>query len=119
MANLIPQDDYIRTALRLPRDLHAQVQASAETKGRSMNAEIISRLQDSFSKDDSRLVIALEEQIGTYKYWLEKARGIISMALLRGRQGKIPDADFKWMSEDLNEIARLSKSRSCVPNETP
>lgn len=39
------QDDFIKTALRLPRGLHATIQASAEGSGKSMNAEIIARLQ--------------------------------------------------------------------------
>lgn len=42
MAN---QDDFIKTALRLPRGLHARIQASAAAAGRSMNAEIIDCLQ--------------------------------------------------------------------------
>jgi len=42
------QDEYIKTALRLPRDLHKQVQDEAEARGRSMNAEIVARLQDTF-----------------------------------------------------------------------
>ncbi|MBA4710556.1 Arc family DNA-binding protein [Aquitalea aquatica] len=48
MAQLKPQDDYIKTALRLPRDLHAQIQAAAAVSGRSMNAEIVHRLEKSF-----------------------------------------------------------------------
>lgn len=50
MANLTSQDDYIRTALRLPRDLHKEVQDSAEKNNRSMNAEIVARLQSSFEE---------------------------------------------------------------------
>jgi predicted transcriptional regulator len=41
----LPQDDYIKTALRLPRELHAEIKDAAEYHGRSMNAEIISRLE--------------------------------------------------------------------------
>lgn len=41
------QDEYIKTALRLPVDLHAEIQASAERNGRSMNAEMIARMQSS------------------------------------------------------------------------
>ncbi|AZV95184.1 hypothetical protein CBF45_16835 [Bordetella sp. J329] len=48
MATLNAQDEYIKTALRLPRDLHKQVQESATERGRSMNAEIIERLAMSF-----------------------------------------------------------------------
>jgi predicted HNH restriction endonuclease len=38
------QDDFIKTALRLPRGLHATIQAAAQGSGKSMNAEIIARL---------------------------------------------------------------------------
>ena len=42
------QDDYIKTALRLPRDLHAKIISAADNAERTMNAEIISRLQSTF-----------------------------------------------------------------------
>ena len=48
------QDEYIKTALRLPRGLHRSIQESAEKRGRSMNAEIISRLDRSFALSDSQ-----------------------------------------------------------------
>lgn len=40
----LDQSDYVKSALRLPRDLHAQVADDAVRNGRSMNAEIIARL---------------------------------------------------------------------------
>ncbi|WCM88813.1 Arc family DNA-binding protein [Acidovorax sp. NCPPB 3576] len=39
------QDDYIRTALRVPPDLHKEIHEAADKAGRSFNAEIIERLQ--------------------------------------------------------------------------
>ena len=39
-----PQDDYIKTALRLPRDLHAKVLMSAQAAGTTLNAEMLSRI---------------------------------------------------------------------------
>ena len=39
------QHDYVQSAVRIPRDLHAELQDAAERNGRSMNAEIIARLQ--------------------------------------------------------------------------
>ena len=42
------QDDYIKTALRLPRDLHSKIQGSATAAGRSLNSELIERLRQSF-----------------------------------------------------------------------
>lgn len=49
MAQLAPQDDYMKTALRLPRDVHARIQEAATAAGRSMNAEMVARLQESFA----------------------------------------------------------------------
>lgn len=43
--------DVQKTALRLPRPLHEQIHRAAEANGRSMNAEIVTRLQDSFLMD--------------------------------------------------------------------
>lgn len=54
MAQLTPQDDYMKTALRLPRDLHAQIQEAATESGRSMNAEIVARLNGSFDARQKR-----------------------------------------------------------------
>lgn len=45
------QDDYIRTALRVPRDLHKALHESASKSNRTFNAEIIARLQDSFDEN--------------------------------------------------------------------
>lgn len=39
------QDDYMKTALRLPRDLHAKLQEAATMSSRSLNAELIARLE--------------------------------------------------------------------------
>lgn len=62
MATNIPQLDYQKTALRLPKDLHAQLHLSAAESGRSYNAEIVSRLQTSFdqSADTGRLQADLD-----------------------------------------------------------
>lgn len=38
------QDDYIKTALRIPRALHARLTEAAEARGRSLNAEFVARL---------------------------------------------------------------------------
>lgn len=38
--------------LRLPENLKAQIEASAKANGRSMNAEVLSRLERSFDLDD-------------------------------------------------------------------
>lgn len=42
-------DRYIRITLRMPKDLHEKLTAAADATSKSMNAEIIARLQESFS----------------------------------------------------------------------
>lgn len=41
----LDQSEYIKTNLRLPPKLHASITKEAELQGRSMNAEILARLQ--------------------------------------------------------------------------
>ena len=43
------QDDYIKTALRIPRELHSALMESARERGRSFNAELLDRLQASLA----------------------------------------------------------------------
>lgn len=45
------QDDYIKTALRMPKALHARLTAQAEAKGRSLNAEFIASLDGGIGSD--------------------------------------------------------------------
>ncbi|GAB2731665.1 Arc family DNA-binding protein [Comamonas sediminis] len=51
------QDDYIRTALRVPPDLHKEIHEAADRAGRSFNAELIERLSRSF-RDDQTIELA-------------------------------------------------------------
>lgn len=78
MAQLKPQDDYMKTALRLPRDLHAKIQEEAAASGRSMNAEIVARLEASFAEAPSleKRLANLEhrmafEKVKTSKQWTQ------------------------------------------------
>lgn len=45
-------DNYTRITFRMPRDLHAKLQKSADTTSKSMNAEIIARLEASFDDEE-------------------------------------------------------------------
>lgn len=55
------QDDFIRTALRVPPELHAQIHSAAEEAGRTFNAEINQRLSATFAVDGD--VAALARQV--------------------------------------------------------
>ena len=48
----LDQTDYVKTTLRLPPDLHKELLAGAERAGRSLNAEILARLQGSDLKSE-------------------------------------------------------------------
>lgn len=45
MATSVDQSDYIKTALRLPRELHARLLVSSQESGASLNTEIVRLLQ--------------------------------------------------------------------------
>lgn len=47
------QDDYIRTALRVPPDLHSKIHEAAKLNNRTFNAEIVARLHRSFDTRDT------------------------------------------------------------------
>lgn len=48
MATSVQQDDWHKTALRLPKALHATIHDAAAKNGRSFNAELVARLEASF-----------------------------------------------------------------------
>ena len=47
------QDDYIRTALRVPPYLHKDIHEAADKAGRSFNAELIERLSSTFEQEST------------------------------------------------------------------
>lgn len=71
MAQLTPQDDFIKTALRLPRDVHEKIQEAAKETGRSMNSEIVARLQQTLqppadqpsARDNSAVLVEVIEKL--------------------------------------------------------
>ena len=60
MATNQPQDDFQKTALRLPKDLHAQLHEAAAASGRSYNSEIVQRLQASFERSGNFTASVIE-----------------------------------------------------------
>lgn len=64
MVTSVNQSDFVKTALRLPPDVHVRLHEAAQANGRSYNAEIIARLQESFSDNPevTRLRSQLEEE---------------------------------------------------------
>lgn len=59
------QDNYVKTALRLPRELHAKLQDAADATSKSMNAEIVSRLDKSFDSPEHAVLLSAFERLNT------------------------------------------------------
>jgi hypothetical protein len=54
--------DFDSTRLRLPPELHQQLKAAGEAAGRSMNAEILYRLECTFDPQIAEMIAGVEEQ---------------------------------------------------------
>lgn len=52
------QADFIKTALRVPPELHARIHEAAQEAGRTYNAEILARLEDSFDPAQTIIKVA-------------------------------------------------------------
>jgi|GEM_PF-3002085 len=96
------QDEYIKTALRLPRHLHADISVSAENAGRSMNAEIIERL--SKSSDMSHLHRVIEQLTQVMQTDREGEKVRIGMAMML----------FQQTVSALCEATRLAQDKSAT-----
>lgn len=53
-------EETYRSQFRLPYSLYEQLKASADKNRRSVNAELVSRLEESFSPDIHRIIRAVE-----------------------------------------------------------
>lgn len=56
------EDTYTRITLRIPKRLHTELQAAADSSSKSMNAEIIARLSSNGSQQNET-IIALATQV--------------------------------------------------------
>jgi hypothetical protein len=107
------QDDFMKTALRLPRELHAKLHESALDAGRSYNAEILHRLEQSFDRDsDNKLVLTLEQKLEEMEASIKrmiKARESVESVL--AKMGA--DANFlAKMDEAFNKVISMTEGGS-------
>jgi Arc-like DNA binding domain len=63
MAQINEQSDYQKTALRIPKELHTKIIEAAKANNRTMNAEIIDRLEKSLSSQPIDKVYMTTQQI--------------------------------------------------------
>jgi len=131
-------DGYQRISLRLPRELHETLMLGARARSRSMNAEIIRRLEESYS---TRRNMTLDEQFrsaqlrnteDTMRIRLKAVAIVMSTITmfdwLSAKMGKIPTAraiehvgkfrenimdDLRELSDDLR---KTSKDKDLFPD---
>lgn len=54
----MPIDDTIKTSLRLPRSLHAEIEAAGQSAGLTLNAEMLVRLQHDPRSNAAKAILA-------------------------------------------------------------
>jgi hypothetical protein len=86
-SRMAKQDDYTKTALRLPRDLHQLLTDAAAGRGQSLNAEMVSRLLGSFKAPSLSDNPMAREQIET----LHRSLAVLSHQLQDER-----DRNDRW-----------------------
>jgi hypothetical protein len=105
MATSVNQDDYIKTALRLPRHLHADASVAAQNAGRSLNAELIDRIGK--SGDTAHFQRVIEQLTNTMK--MERDSQDLLMQHVLGM--------FEFTIHALDEALLMAQHKTGAPND--
>jgi hypothetical protein len=70
--NMEEDDRYTRITLRIPKDLHARLDAEADRTSKSLNAEIVSRLESTFETSSIELRRMIEAEMAEATHRGEK-----------------------------------------------
>jgi hypothetical protein len=103
------EDRYTRITLRIPKALHEHLAESAEQSSKSMNAEIIARLEESYFNHQSPAERYTQEQflkmlVETQAGLVEKVRlAVIERDAKKGYSGSDAAIDFSNMTELFDE----------------
>ena len=82
------EDRYTRITLRIPKDLHRSLSEAADKTSKSLNAEIVGRLQQSFETDSEVEQIAFEYGFETtgLKQEIERLNKLLEAQKTRSQQ---------------------------------
>jgi len=103
------QDDFIRTALRVPPDLHAKIHEAAAAANRTFNSEIVARLQASFESTVTAAKRSLSDR--EQELILQIARLDMYLEELREQQERLRDQLVMVDSEAPGGGRELAKYR--------
>jgi hypothetical protein len=124
------QDDYIKTALRLPRHLHADATITAEAAGRSLNAELIHRISQSADQGHLRRVIEQlmetmkneRSSLGDYLRFVmmmyEQALRALDEAILLAQQKNATAQDVQRLQTELDHSRGALKAFEAVASRS-
>lgn len=101
-------DEIQKTALRLPKGLHEAIHAAAKESGRTMNAEIVYRLQQSFEGVIASLQLEVEPSEREKNY--DKFKEIIvDQAKIIQRYSELVEKSSENMATMIDFIERQAK----------
>jgi hypothetical protein len=96
------QDDYIRITLRIPAALHVRLLETCERTNRSMNAEIITRLERSLDDQDALVAIEQEDDDEGLEELIDKVIGsIANLAIKRAFKGGASGESIEDVYQDI------------------
>lgn len=119
------EDRYTRITLRIPKELHGSLSEAAEKTAKSLNAEIVGRLQASFDSTfaNSEKVAELEAQLAGSRYSADFVlkESFIQISLM-ARSNEVARAVSEDLLDGLNSAleigGELMSSESRDPKKT-
>lgn len=102
-------DEIQKTALRLPKSLHEAIHVAAKESGRTMNAEIVYRLQQSFEGVIASLQLEEAEPSEREKNYDKFKEIIVDQAKIIQRYSELVEKSSENMATMIDFIERKAK----------
>ncbi len=89
-------DRYIRITLRIPKELHQRLSVAADETSKSLNAEIVGRLSESFNESEPVAKIIKMAEVEALERRLERSAKEAHMQVLQiGLDGQVRDVSYR------------------------
>lgn len=111
MATSIDQKNFVKTALRLPPELHAAVHEAAQKSGRSYNAELLERVQRSFEVDEKGEADEMLYEMRKTQLHLELNTIALQLNRVREEENSLFDREPEDEGEAMERESALSSLR--------
>ncbi|CAN7453931.1 Arc family DNA-binding protein [Variovorax paradoxus] len=109
------EDRFIRITLRLPKDLHQKLEGAAAGTAKSMNAEIVARVQASFEagehhgSDMARTIQRLQGELDDRDADMQKLRELLRVAknMFGLLQGRLRESGARLSPDEAQELGEV------------